>query len=196
MSTAIHPSSNQTQSEPYSPKIIEQLALLITALFLFDKSTGEIARSLRVETPIMLLLAIFLSTAPKLLHQCKLYIPLLLGSCLGSLAIAHLYTWPLVFIATALIFNHFIHYQKQSSGLLAFAFLLGLATPFTLFWFAVKPEWHDLTTQLFMQAEDHSGSSLGSNLYGFLLVDSCPIASNSPTHFYYICFTGLPHSVC
>ena len=177
------PSSNQKQSGTYSRKIIEQLALLITALFLFDKSTGEIARSLRVETPVMLLLAMFLLTSRKLLHQCKFYIPLLLGSCLGSLAIAHLYTWPLVFIATALIFNHFIHYQKQSSGLHAFAFLLGLATPFTLFWFAVKPEWHDLTTQLFMQAADHSGSSLGSNLYGFFIGRFVPYCIEQPYTF-------------
>lgn len=177
------PSSNQKQPRPYSRKIIEQLALLITALFLFDKSTGEIARSLRVETPVMLLLAMFLLTSRKLLHQCKFYIPLFLGLCLSSLAIAHLYTWPLVFIATALIFNHFIHYQKQSSGLHAFVFLLGLATPFTLFWFAVKPEWHDLTTQLFMQAEDHSGTSLGSNLYGFFIGRFVPYCIEQPYTF-------------
>jgi hypothetical protein len=163
------PSSNQKQPEPYSIIVIEQLALLITALFLFDKSTGEIARSLRVETPIMLLLALFLSSVPKLIHPCKFFIPPFLGLCLGCLSMAHLYTWPLVLIATVLILNHFIHYQKQSSLLHVFTFLLGLIAPITIFWLVVKPELHDLTTQLFMQAEDHSGTSLGSNLYGFFI---------------------------
>ena len=174
------PSSTRKQPEPYSPKIIEQLSLLITALFLFDKSTGEIARSLRVETPIMLLLALFISTAPKLIHQCKFHIPPFLGLCLGSLAVAHLYTWPLVLIATALILNHFIHYQKQSSLLHGFTFLLGLIAPITIFWLVVKPEWHDLTTQLFMQAEDHSGSSVGSNLYGFFIGRFIPYYIEQP----------------
>ena len=172
--------SNRKQPGPYSIKIIEQLALLITALFLFDKSTGEIARSLRVETPIMLLLALFLSTAPKLIHQCKFYVPPFLGLCLGSLAIAHLYTWPLVFIAAALIVNHFIHYQKQSSFTHGSTFLLGLIAPITIFWLVVKPEWHDLTTQLFMQAEDHSGSSVGSNLYGFFIGRFIPYYIEQP----------------
>ena len=172
--------SNRKQPEPYSIKIIEQLALLITALFLFDKSTGEIARSLRVETPIMLLLALFISTAPKLIHQCKFYVPPFLGLCLGSLAIAHLYTWPLVFIAAALIVNHFIHYQKQSSFTHGSTFLLGLIAPITIFWLVVKPEWHDLTTQLFMQAEDHSGSSVGSNLYGFFIGRFIPYYIEQP----------------
>lgn len=176
-------SSTRKQPEPYSPKIIEQLALLITALFLFDKSTGEIARSLRVETPIMLLLAMFLSTAPKLIHQCKFHIPPFLGLCLGSLAIAHLYTWPLVFIATALILNHFIHYQKQSSFTHGSTFLLGLIAPITIFWLVVKPEVHDLTTQLFMQAEDHSGTSLGSNLYGFFIGRFIPYYIEQPYTF-------------
>jgi Ca2+/H+ antiporter len=176
-------SSTRKQPEPYSPKIIEQLALLITALFLFDKSTGEIARSLRVETPIMLLLALFISTAPKLIHQCKFHIPPFLGLCLGSLAIAHLYTWPLVLIATAVILNHFIHYQKQSSLLHGFTFLLGLIAPITIFWLVVKPELHDLTTQLFMQAEDHSGTSLGSNLYGFFIGRFIPYYIEQPYTF-------------
>jgi hypothetical protein len=174
------PSSARKQPEPYSPKIIEQLALLITALFLFDKSTGEIARSLRVETPVMLLLAMFLSTAPKLIHQCKFHIPPFLGLCLGSLAIAHLYTWPLVLIATVLILNHFIRYQKQSSLLHGFTFLLGLIAPITIFWLVVKPELHDLTTQLFMQAEDHSGTSMGSNLYGFFIGRFVPYYIEQP----------------
>lgn len=174
------PSSTRKQPEPYSPKIIEQLALLITALFLFDKSTGEIARSLRVETPIVLLLALFISTAPKLIHQCKFHIPPFLGLCLGSLAIAHLYTWPLVLIATVLILNHFIHYQKQSSLLHGFTFLLGLIAPITIFWLVVKPELHDLTTQLFMQAEDHSGTSMGSNLYGFFIGRFVPYNIEQP----------------
>ena len=177
------PSSTRKQPEPYSPIIIEQMALLITALFLFDKSTGEIARSLRVETPIMLLLALFISTAPKLIHQCKFHIPPFLGLCLGSLAVAHLYTWPLVLIATALILNHFIHYQKQSSLLHGFTFLLGLIAPITIFWLVVKPELHDLTTQLFMQAEDHSGTSLGSNLYGFFFGRFIPYYIEQPYTF-------------
>jgi len=177
------PSSARKQPKPYSPNIIEQLALLITALFLFDKSTGEIARSLRVETPIMLLLAMFLSTAPKLIHQCKFHIPPFLGLCLGSLAIAHLYTWPLVLIATVLILNHFIRYQKQSSLLHGFTFLLGLIAPITIFWLVVKPELHDLTTQLFMQAEDHSGTSLGSNLYGFFIGRFVPYYIEQPYTF-------------
>ena len=172
--------SYRKQPEPFSIKIIEQLALLITALFLFDKSTGEIARSLRVETPIMLLLALFLSTAPKLIHQCKFHVPPFLGLCLGSLAIAHLYTWPLVFIAAALIVNHFIHYQKQSSFTHGSTFLLGLIAPITIFWLVVQPEWHDLTTQLFMQAEDHSGSSVGSNLYGFFIGRFIPYYIEQP----------------
>jgi len=174
------PSSARKQREPYSPIIIEQLALLITALFLFDKSTGEIARSLRVETPIMLLLALFISTAPKLIHRCTFHIPPFLGLCLGSLAIAHLYTWPLVLIATVLILNHFIHYQKQSSLLHGFTFLLGLIAPITIFWLVVKPELHDLTTQLFMQAEDHSGTSMGSNLYGFFIGRFVPYYIEQP----------------
>ena len=177
------PSSTRKQPEPYSPKVIEQLALLITALFLFDKSTGEIARSLRVETPIMLLLALFISTAPKLIHQCKFHITPFLGLCLGSLAIAHLYTWPLVFVATVLILNHLIHYQKQSSLLHGFTFLLGLIAPITIFWLVVKPELHDLTTQLFMQAEDHSGTSLGSNLYGFFFGRFIPYYIEQPYTF-------------
>jgi len=177
------PSSARKQPKPYSPNIIEQLALLITALFLFDKSTGEIARSLRVETPIMLLLAMFLSTAPKLIHQCKFHIPPFLGLCLGSLAIAHLYTWPLVLIATVLILNHFIRYQKQSSLLHGFTFLLGLIAPITIFWLVVKPELHDLTTQLFMQAEDHSGTSMGSNLYGFFIGRFIPYYIEQPYTF-------------
>jgi len=177
------PSSARKQPEPYSPIIIEHLALLITALFLFDKSTGEIARSLRVETPIMLLLALFISTAPKLIHQCKFHIPPFLGLCLGSLAVAHLYTWPLVLIATALILNHLIHYQKQSSLLHGFTFLLGLIAPITIFWLVVKPELHDLTTQLFMQAEDHSGTSLGSNLYGFFIGRFVPYYIEQPYTF-------------
>jgi len=177
------PSSARKQPEPYSPIIIEHLALLITALFLFDKSTGEIARSLRVETPIMLLLAMFLSTAPKLIHQCKFHIPPFLGLCLGSLAIAHLYTWPLVLISTVLILNHFIHYQKQSSLLHGFTFLLGLIAPITIFWLVVKPELHDLTTQLFMQAEDHSGTSMGSNLYGFFIGRFVPYYIEQPYTF-------------
>ncbi len=177
------PSSARKQPEPYSHKIIEHLALLITALFLFDKSTGEIARSLRVETPIMLLLALFISTAPKLIHQCKFHIPPFLGLCLGSLAIAHLYTWPLVLIATVLILNHLIHYQKQSSLLHGFTFLLGLIAPITIFWLVVKPELHDLTTQLFMQAEDHSGTSLGSNLYGFFIGRFVPYYIEQPYTF-------------
>lgn len=172
--------SYRKQPEPFSIKIIEQLALLITALFLFDKSTGEIARSLRVETPIMLLLTLFISTAPKLIHQCKFHVPPFLGLCLGSLAIAHLYTWPLVFIAAALIVNHFIHYQKQSSFTHGSTFLLGLIAPITIFWLVVKPEWHDLTTQLFMQAEDHSGSSVGSNLYGFFIGRFIPYYIEQP----------------
>ena len=172
--------SYRKQPEPFSIKIIEQLALLITALFLFDKSTGEIARSLRVETPIMLLLTLFISTAPKLIHQCKFHVPPFLGLCLGSLAIAHLYTWPLVFIAAALIVNHFIHYQKQSSFTHGSTFLLGLIAPITIFWLVVQPEWHDLTTQLFMQAEDHSGSSVGSNLYGFFIGRFIPYYIEQP----------------
>jgi len=172
--------SYRKQPERFSIKIIEQLALLITALFLFDKSTGEIARSLRVETPIMLLLTLFISTAPKLIHQCKFHVPPFLGLCLGSLAIAHLYTWPLVFIAAALIVNHFIHYQKQSSFTHGSTFLLGLIAPITIFWLVVKPEWHDLTTQLFMQAEDHSGSSVGSNLYGFFIGRFIPYYIEQP----------------
>ncbi|MEI8101640.1 MAG: hypothetical protein WCH09_08810, partial [Bacteroidota bacterium] len=177
------PSSTRKQPEPYSPIIIEQMALLITALFLFDKSTGEIARSLRVETPIMLLLTLFISTAPKLIHQCKFHVPPFLGLCLGSLAIAHLYTWPLVFIAAALIVNHFIHYQKQSSFTHGSTFLLGLIAPITIFWLVVKPEWHDLTTQLFMQAEDHRGTSLGSNLYGFFIGRFVPYYIEQPYTF-------------
>ncbi|MEY3593938.1 MAG: hypothetical protein RL041_910 [Bacteroidota bacterium] len=177
------PSSARKQPEPYSPIIIEHLALLITALFLFDKSTGEIARSLRVETPIMLLLALFISTAPKLIHRCTFHFPPFLGLCLGSLAIAHLYTWPLVLISTVLILNHFIHYQKQSSLLHGFTFLLGLIAPITIFWLVVKPELHDLTTQLFMQAEDHSGTSLGSNLYGFFIGRFVPYYIEQPYTF-------------
>jgi hypothetical protein len=89
----------------------------------------------------------------------------------------------LVFIATALILNHFIHYQKQSSLLHGFTFLLGLIAPITIFWLVVKPELHDLTTQLFMQADDHSGTSMGSNLYGFFIGRFVPYYIEQPYTF-------------
>jgi hypothetical protein len=177
------PSSNPTQPIAYSPIVLEQLALLITTLFLFDKSTGEIARSVRVETPIMLLLVLFIANAPKLIHTSKYHSPPLLGLCLGCLALAHLYTWPLVLLGTALILSHLIYFQKQSSLIHSFTFLMGLIAPFILFWVSLKPNWHDLTSQLFMQAEDHSGSSIGSNLYGFFVGRFIPYYVEQPFVF-------------
>lgn len=177
-------SSKRKQPEPYLPIVVEQIALFITALFLFDKSTGEISRSLRVETPILLLLMGFVSLSPKLTTRCKIYIPALLGLFLGSLSIAHLYTWPLVIIATTLIFNHFIHYQKQARFLFALIFLLGLIAPISIFWYAVKPEMHDLSTQLLMQTDDHSGTSLGSNVYGFFIGRFIPYYLEQPYTFF------------
>ncbi|MFZ9663408.1 MAG: ArnT family glycosyltransferase [Bacteroidia bacterium] len=177
-------SSKRKQPEPYLPIVVEQIALFITALFLFDKSTGEISRSLRVETPILLLLMGFVSLSPKLITRCKIYIPALLGLFLGSLSIAHLYTWPLVIIATTLIFNHFIHYQKQARFLFALIFLLGLIAPISIFWYAVKPEMHDLSTQLLMQTDDHSGTSLGSNVYGFFIGRFIPYYLEQPYTFF------------
>ncbi|NBV36452.1 MAG: hypothetical protein EBR94_04160 [Bacteroidetes bacterium] len=177
-------SSKSKQPEPYLPIVVEQIALFITALFLFDKSTGEISRSLRVETPILLLLMGFVSLSPKLITRCKIYIPALLGLFLGSLSIAHLYTWPLVIIATTLIFNHFIHYQKQARFLFALIFLLGLIAPISIFWYAVKPEMHDLSTQLLMQTDDHSGTSLGSNVYGFFIGRFIPYYLEQPYTFF------------
>jgi hypothetical protein len=177
-------SSKRKQPEPYLPIVVEQIALFITALFLFDKSTGEISRSLRVETPILLLLMGFVSLSPKLITRCKIYIPALLGLFLGSLSIAHLYTWPLVIIATTLIFNHFIHYQKQARFLFALIFLLGLIAPISIFWYAVKPEMHDLSTQLLIQTDDHSGTSLGSNVYGFFIGRFIPYYLEQPYTFF------------
>lgn len=177
-------SSKRKQPEPYLPIVVEQIALFITALFLFDKSTGEISRSLRVETPILLLLMGFVSLSPKLIARCNIHIPALLGLFLGSLSIAHLYTWPLVIIATTLIFNHFIHYQKQARFLFALIFLLGLIAPISIFWYAVKPEMHDLSTQLLMQTDDHSGTSLGSNVYGFFIGRFIPYYLEQPYTFF------------
>jgi hypothetical protein len=178
------PSTTKQPSKDYSQSVIQFIALLITALFLFDKSTGEIARSLRVETPILLLLMAFTTTAYRSFYQPNAFITLLLGLSLGSLAIAHLYTWPLVLIALLLNFNHLAQFKTTTALRHGFMFLASTLVPITIFGLTVKPELLDLKAQLFMQAEDHSGASIGANLYGFFIGRFIPYSLEQPYTFF------------
>ena len=178
------PSTNKQPHNPYSQSVVQSLALLITALFLFDKSTGEIARSLRVETPILLLLITFTTTAYNSFQQPSAFKTLVLGLCLGTLSIAHLYTWPLVLIAMLLLMNHLVQFKTPTTFRHGFMFLASTLAPITIFWLTVKPELHDLKAQLFMQAEDHSGASPGANLYGFFIGRFVPYTLEQPYTFF------------
>jgi hypothetical protein len=68
----------------------QRWALLLTAIFLFDKSTGEIARSLRVETLILLLFSLLIFTWHHAKNSPSPGNFAFLGLILGSLGIAHL----------------------------------------------------------------------------------------------------------
>ena len=185
-------SINQTEDKKYSPQLIENLALLITALFLFDKATGEIARSVRVETLILFLILSFISLFPKSNNRNNITVTTALGLCLGALSIAHLYTWPLVITATLLLLNRLFQPPLKSTALIhGFTLLLGISAPIWAFWFLVKPEWNDLKAQLFMQAEDHSGTSIYSNLQGFFIGRFFPYTIEQPYTFFLHLFYWL-----
>ena len=168
---------------------IYSIGALFAALFLFDKSTGEIARSLRVETPIILILLLFIGQAIKQISQPRLLNSLFLGICLGALATAHLYTWPLVFAAIGLHLLWLSQKITTQKWQHLFVFFAGIIIPFLLFWVSVHPNLKDLTAQLFMQAEDHSGSSFLANIYGFFITRFIPYYLEQPyaiaLHFIY-----------
>lgn len=157
----------------------QRWALLLTAIFLFDKSTGEIARSLRVETLILLLFSLLIFTWNHAKNSLAPRNFAFLGLILGSLGIAHLYTWPL--IAMALILAWFMITPNQSKSLLKrVLLLLGTLLPFALFWLSVQPNWSDLKSQLFMQAGDHQTGSIFQNIPAFFVGRFIPYSLEQP----------------
>ncbi len=161
-------------------------AFFLTALFLFDKSTGEIARSLRVETPILLLVMILVGNFHDFLKAPTHKRTLIIGFTLGCLAIAHLYTWPLV--ATALFLCILSLNKKQEYHQIPLL-SVSLGLPLITFWLVLTPDWQDLKTQLFMQAADHSGQGLVQNITAFFLGRFYPYSLEQPytiaLHFLY-----------
>jgi hypothetical protein len=150
-------------------------AFLLTALFLFDKATGEIARSLRVETPILLLLATLLNLLPHYFQEQTPKRALIIGFILGGLVLAHLYTWPLV-ITTLVLCGLNAQKSHQTNFIMVLACLL----PIGLFWMVLSPEIQDLKTQMFMQAHDHSSHSLTQNIYDFFIGRFIPYSLEQP----------------
>lgn len=154
-------------------------ALLLTALFLFDKSTGEIARSMRVETPILLLFSLLLFAWNNTITSPSSSNYAFVGLILGCLLIAHLYTWPLV--ATAGLTAWLIAARKPSKAFTQrLLLILGTLLPFLLFLTLVQPNWNDLKTQLFMQAGDHQSSSLLQNISEFFIGRFIPYSLEQP----------------
>ncbi|MFM6952429.1 MAG: hypothetical protein ACKOXR_04705 [Bacteroidota bacterium] len=152
-------------------------AFILTALFLFDKSTGEIARSLRVETPILLLLACLMPLLSQFFKEPSPLNAGLIGAILSGLALAHLYTWPLV---ATVLFLCFLASPKKKRLHTTLPLLILFALPCFLFWITVQPDLHQLKTQLFMQAADHSSHSLTNNLYAFFLGRFYPYSLEQP----------------
>ena len=139
-------------------------AFFLTALFLFDKSTGEIARSLRVETPILLLLALVLPLLNQYFTQQTTRGAVIIGTLLGCLTLAHLYTWPLV--ATALILA-VLAAKTNKQNMKSLLMVLTFSLPIGIFWAMLSPEIHDLKSQLLMQTADHSSHAIKENLIQF-----------------------------
>ena len=164
------------------------MALLLIALFLFDKSTGEIARSLRVETPILLLFAALITTWHRAQTQYSAAAIGTIGLILGTLGIAHLYTWPLIAMALLLAWLG-INQSDNQTALKRLLLLLGCALPFGLFWILVQPNWTDLKVQLFMQADDHSSQSLLQNISDFFVGRFIPYSIEQPyTPFLHVAY--------
>lgn len=154
-------------------------ALLFIALFLFDKSTGEIARSIRVETPILLLFALLIHTWHRSQNRFSSLTAATFGLLLGTLGIAHLYTWPLIAMALVLAWlgiNQTHSHLTQKRLLL----ILGSALPLVVFSILVQPNWSDLKVQLFMQADDHSSQSIIQNVLDFFVRRFIPYSIEQP----------------
>ncbi|PHX93194.1 MAG: hypothetical protein CK532_00605 [Flavobacteriales bacterium] len=174
--------------------VIHGLALLFTAIFLLDKSTAEISRSMRVEVLVMLLLLGLIYGIQKLppplqlgeasIQKNKPYTfakqMVFLGLVLGSLAMAHLYTWPIVFVSSLWLIKECIQQENRQTGLSIVSFITGLLAPFLLFIVSVKPEWHNLFAQISFQARDHQANSFLENIVGFFYTRFVPYTLEQP----------------
>lgn len=154
-------------------------SMFFVALFLFDKSTGEVSRGLRVEPMILMLLAYLVFELRKPSNRNTLLRSILMGFTLGALAIAHLYTWPLV--GTAFIFYWILlHSGMFQITLPRLALITTFLMPCAFFWYAVQPEWSDIKAQMFMQANDHSSQTVFENFWGFFVGRFWPYSLEQP----------------
>lgn len=156
-----------------------KLAFLLTALFLFDKSTGEIARSIRVETPILLLFGLFALTWHRNKSQFTLFDIGKIGLVLGSLGIAHLYTWPLITISIIMAWLR-VNQSNTQIAIKRITLSVTCALPLTLFWILVQPNVSQLKAQLFMQTVDHSSLTVWHNVSDFFVRRFIPYSLEQP----------------
>lgn len=123
----------------------QSIALILTCLFLFDKSVFEISRSGRVETLINFLLLLYFSN----LHKKESYLPIF---ALSLLALSHLYIWPLVLIGI----DRFISQKQYTNPLQITIFFIPILLTFAL----LQPNLIDLKSQLLFQTAKHQSSEL------------------------------------
>ncbi len=134
--------------------LFKTIALLLTCLFIFDKSVFEISRSGRVETLINFLLILYFSN----LHKKDSYLPIF---ALSLLALSHLYIWPLVLIGI----DRFISQKQYKNPLQITIFFIPILLTFAL----LQPNLIDLKTQLLFQTAKHQSSGLHAILDFFWL---------------------------
>ncbi len=169
-------------------------SLVMTAFFLLDKSTAEISRSMRVEILVMLLVLSLIYGIQKLPSPVQSGMDWIqknkpfafakqmgfLGLVLGSLTMAHLYTWPMVFISSLWLINICIQPENRQNRLSIVSLFVGLFAPFVLFWVSVKPEWHNLIAQISFQAQEHQANSIFKNIVDFFYTRFIPYTLEQP----------------
>ncbi len=122
---------------------LKWLPLLLTALFILDKSVFEISRSVRVEVPTMLLITFYIHLQKKQKFQ------FVRATILGLLSMAHLYTWPLVFFW---FIQELFKAPKAISKTIVCVLLL---LPSIVFLYQIHFNLSTLIAQLGMQTHDH-----------------------------------------
>lgn len=126
------------------------IAILLTVLFIFDKSVFEISRSGRVETIINFLLILYFTQIQKT-NRLSLFI---IGITLACLSLAHLYIIPLVLIAIDRIIT-----LKQYNNT---AIITGFTIPILLTFLFLQPNLLDFKSQLLFQTSKHQADGFNS----------------------------------
>jgi len=119
------------------------LALLLSALFMFDKVVFEISRSMRVEVLEMFLIASFFyfkTIKPNIIIRAL---------CIGLLITAHLKMWPIALVMFIFNWKDAISIREKITVLFLSAF------PLLIFCFAIQFQFEALYTQMFVQASKH-----------------------------------------